>query len=170
MSCEVSTDPAPARRTVAVFDDYADAQRAVDELAEHDFPVERVAIVGRDLRYVEQVTGRVTVATAAALGALQGAVLGALFGLAFGLIFILSPNPAVPLLIAYGVVAGAALGAAFGALAHAAGGSDRDVASARTLAADRYEVIVDSEVADRAAELLKGLGATDGAGAHGVAA
>ena len=107
--------------TLAVFDDYPSVQQAVDHLADHGFPVDRVSIVGRDLRYVEQVTGRMTVATAAVLGALQGASLGALFALAFGLIFTFSPDPALPLLVVYGIVAGAALGALFGALGHAAG-------------------------------------------------
>ena len=47
-----------ARRTVASYSTYADAERAVDRLADHDFPVERVAIIGQDLQTVEQVTGK----------------------------------------------------------------------------------------------------------------
>jgi hypothetical protein len=113
-----------------------------------------VSIVGRDLRYVEQVTGRMTVATATALGALQGAVLGALFALGFGMIFTFSPNPALPLLVVYGIVAGAALGALFGALSHAAGGGRRDFTSVPTMVA---------------AALLRDLGATaDGATTDGA--
>jgi hypothetical protein len=115
-------------------------------------------IVGRDLRYVEQVTGRMTVATAAALGALQGAVLGALFALGFGLLFTFTPNPALPLLVVYGIVAGAALGAVFGALSHAAGGGRRDFTSVPTTVADHYALVVDQDIADRAAVLLRDLG------------
>jgi hypothetical protein len=144
--------------TVAVFDDYPSVQQAVDQLADHGFPVDRVMIVGRDLRYVEQVTGRMTVAGAAALGALQGAVLGALFALGFGMIFTFSPNPALPLLLVYGIVAGAALGALFGALSHAAGGGRRDFTSVPTTVADHYALLVDPDVADRAAVLLRDLG------------
>ena len=55
----------PARRRIATFDDYAEAERAVERLTAHGFPVERVAIVGRDLRSVEQITGRLTFASAA---------------------------------------------------------------------------------------------------------
>ncbi len=143
--------------TLAVFDDYPAVQQAVDHLADHGFPVDRVSIVGRDLRYVEQVTGRMTVATAAALGALQGAVLGALFALGFGLIFTFSPDPALPLLVVYGIVAGAALGALFGALSHAAGGG-RDFTSVPTMVADHYALVVAPDVADRAAVLLRDLG------------
>jgi hypothetical protein len=155
--------------TVAVFDDYPSVQQAVDHLADHGFPVDRVSIVGRDLRYVEHVTGRMTVATAAALGALQGAVLGALFALGFGMIFTFSPNPALPLLVVYGIVAGAALGALFGALSHAAGGGRRDFTSVPTMVADHYALVVGPDVADRAAALLRDLGATaDGATTDGA--
>lgn len=154
----IGSPGAPPPVTVAVFDDYSSVQQAVDHLADHDFPVDRVMIVGRDLRYVEQVTGRMTVATAAALGALQGAVLGALFALGFGMIFTFSPNPALPLLVVYGILAGAALGALFGALSHAAGGARRDFTSVPTTVADHYALVVDPDVADRAAVLLRDLG------------
>jgi hypothetical protein len=50
----------PARRTVASFDNYAEAEAAVDHLADRHFPVERIAIVGRDVQLVEQVRGRLT--------------------------------------------------------------------------------------------------------------
>ena len=49
-----------ARRVVASFERYEEAQRAVDYLSDEKFPVERVAIVGEGLRLVEQVTGRLT--------------------------------------------------------------------------------------------------------------
>ena len=65
------------------------------------------------------------------------------------------PKPAVPLLVVYGVVAGALLGAGVGALLHAATGGTRDFASVQGLQAERYEILVDEDVADRAAELLR---------------
>jgi len=162
----MSGDAPLQRRTIAVFDDYGAAERAVDHLADAGFPVERVAIVGRDLRYVEQVTGRMTTGVATALGALQGAGLGSLFALAFGLIFTFSPSPALPLLVVYGVISGAAIGALLGALTHAAGGGRRDFSSARAVVAGRYELVADADVADRAEEVLRGLDAASGAGAE----
>lgn len=45
------------RRIIAVFDDYAAAERAVDRLSDLRFPVERVAILGHDLQMVEQGDG-----------------------------------------------------------------------------------------------------------------
>jgi hypothetical protein len=150
----------PPQVTLRTFEDYPSVQHAVDHLADHGFPVERVAIVGRDLRYVEQVTGRITVGSAAALGALHGAVIGSLFALGFGLIFTYSPNPAPPLLVLYGIVAGGVLGALFGALSHAAGSGRRDFASVPSVVAERYDLLVDAALADRAAALLGDLAPT----------
>jgi hypothetical protein len=144
-----------ARRAVASFEDYAEAQRAVDLLSDQGFPVERVSIVGSGLRYVEQVTGRLTTGRAALLGALQGAALGALFGLVFGLIFTIDPNPAILLLVLYGLVAGAIVGALFGALSHAATGGARDFSSVSGMQAERYELLADDDVAGRAEEILR---------------
>jgi uncharacterized membrane protein len=144
-----------SRRPVAAYDSYAEAERAVDHLSDRGFPVDKVAIIGHGLRYVEQVTGRYTTGRAALVGALEGALLGAFFGLLMGLIFTYDPNPAVPLLVLYGLVAGALVGAVLGALLHAATGGNRDFTSLPGLRAERYEVMVDEEVADRAAELLR---------------
>ena len=46
----------PTGLSVGTYDTYADAQRAVDHLADEKFPVENLAIVGTDLRQVERVT------------------------------------------------------------------------------------------------------------------
>jgi len=145
------------RRNVASYDDYAEAARAVDHLSDQGFPVERVAIVGHGLRYVEQVQGRMTAGRAALLGAVQGAILGLLFGALASLFFVLDPSPAAVLLLLYGLAAGAFLGAVLGALAHLATGGVRDFASVAGMEADRYDIVVDEEIADRAAELLRGL-------------
>ena len=81
MSETSSSAPPVQRRTIAVFNNYADAERAVDYLSDRHFPVERVAIVGHDLSIVEQVTGRLNYGSAALRGAGTGAVTGALIGL-----------------------------------------------------------------------------------------
>ena len=144
-----------SRRPVAAYDSYAEAERAVDHLSDRGFPVDKVAIIGQGLRYVEQVTGRLTTGRAALQGALQGALLGAFFGLLMGLIFTYDPNPAVWLLMLYGLVVGALFGAALGAGLHLATGGTRDFSSVPGMEAERYEVVVDEDVADRAAELLR---------------
>jgi hypothetical protein len=142
----------PSRRSIATYNSYEDAQRAVDFLSDRQFPVERVSIIGRDLHYIEQVTGRLTTARAALAGGLQGALIGFLFGALFGLFFTLPE--AYVLVLLYGVVAGALFGALIGAIAHAATGGRRDFSAVQGIGANRYELLVDEEVADEAVRLL----------------
>jgi hypothetical protein len=140
-----------ARTTVATYDNYAAAERAVDYLSDHEFPVERAAIVGTGLKTVEQIAGRLTTGRAALLGAGQGAMIGLLFGLLFGIFFNGIDFFGVVL---YGLVAGAIFGAIFGALSQAMQGGRRDFASVQTMQAERYELQVDQEVSARAKQLL----------------
>lgn len=143
-----------ARRTVASFATYREAERAVDSLSDGGFPVERVAIVGRDLQLVEQVTGRMGYGQAALRGALQGAVLGLLFGWLFGLFNWIDLVVASISLALYGLLFGAVIGALLGLLTHSMTGGRRDFASVSGMQASRYDLQVDEEVADEAARLL----------------
>jgi hypothetical protein len=70
----MSPPPSGARRTIATYASYQEAEQAVDLLSDERFPVNRVAIVGTGLRSVEQVVGRVTTGRAALTGAGQGAL------------------------------------------------------------------------------------------------
>src|SRR5690606_36905729 len=81
----VPVDEPVARHVIASFTTYAEAQRAVDYLADQRFPVERVAIVAEALRFVEQITGRLTWCRATLNGALGGAGTGLLLGALLGL-------------------------------------------------------------------------------------
>ncbi len=155
MAASSSRAPAPshARRTIATYPDYRDAERAVDWLSDQGFDVGRLAIVGTGLKYVEQVAGRVTTARAALTGAGQGAMIGLLFAALFGLFFAYNGFTFLGVL-AYGVVLGAIFGAVFGAIAHVAQGGRRDFASVAGTQAERYEVEADDPVADEAASLL----------------
>ncbi|WP_338418198.1 general stress protein [Nocardioides houyundeii] len=47
-------------QSLAVYGTYEEAQRAVDHLADAQFPVENCMIVGTDLKQVERITGRLT--------------------------------------------------------------------------------------------------------------
>jgi hypothetical protein len=142
------------RRAVASFTSYEEAQRAVDLLSDRKFPVERVAIVGRGVQLVEQVTGRMDLWRAALTGAVQGAFIGALFGWLFGLFDWIDPLISALTLALYGLLWGAIVGAIIGIVSHALTGGRRDFASISGLSAERYEILVDEDVADRAAELL----------------
>ena len=144
----------PARQVIATFDNYADAERVVDYLSDQRFEVNRVAIVGRDLEYVEQVLGRLNYGGAALRGAGAGALVGALIGWIFGLFNWIEPLISALLLAGYGLIFGAILGALFGLLVHALQGGRRDFHSVSGLRPKYYDVVADVEVADRALQLL----------------
>lgn len=142
------------RRVVASFPTYADVERAVDALADRKFPVEKVAIVGQGLKYVEQVVDRMTLGKAALRGALTGALTGALIGWLFAVFDWFDPTVARLWLIVDGLWFGAIVGAIFGLIAHAMTGGRRDFMSVPGMQADHYELLVDEDVADEAARLL----------------
>jgi hypothetical protein len=149
------TDTADMRLLIASYDRYVDAQWAVDTLSDHGFPVERVSIVGSDLRLVEKVTGRLTVARAALAGALTGAWIGLLVGLVFSIV---SPWTLTP--IAYGVLIGIGFGAVWGAVAHALTRGTRDFTSLQGLEAGRYDVVAADTADVEAAQRILGSAAT----------
>ncbi|NMO88312.1 glycine zipper family protein [Actinomycetospora sp. TBRC 11914] len=146
----------PARRAISSHDSYAEAERTVDRLADMDFPVEHVAIIGRDLATVEQVTGKLDYPRAAWRGAVPAAATGALIGWVFGLFHWLDPLVASVLLALYGLVFGAVLGAIVGVLGHALQHGRRDFSSVVMTEAQRFEVVVDEPFADQAIRLLEG--------------
>ncbi len=147
------TDAAGAtRRTVATYRDYATAERAVDRLSDQGFAVERTAIVGKDLRSVEQVEGRMSTGRAALIGLGEGSLIGLLFALLFGVFF---DGPGFGGLLLYGVVTGGLFGTVFGALGHVTvSDGQRDFVSATSIAAGHYEIQVDDGVSDEAQRLL----------------
>ena len=146
------------RRTVASFATYAEAERAVDHLSDENFPVERVSIVARDLKLVEQVTGRRGYLQAALQGLASGALIGFLIGWLFGIFNWFEPITSAFWLAIDGLWFGALVGALFGLLMQALSRGRRDFDSVAGLSADRYEVLVDDEVAAEAARLLAELG------------
>lgn len=148
-----STSNIGARRSVATYATYREAEQAVDQLSDAGFPVEHVAIVGSGLRTVEQVTTRLTTGKAAAMGAGQGAIIGLFFALLFGIFF---TGPGFFGLLVYAVVLSAIFGAAFGAIGQAATGGRRDFASVQRMEAERYEVMVDPDYAARAIQIIEG--------------
>lgn len=65
----------PARQVMATFDDYADAESAVDYLSDqHSTVDDELAVVGRDIELAEQVVGRLNYGWAALRGAAAGAL------------------------------------------------------------------------------------------------
>lgn len=142
------------RVAVAGYDTYAQAEAAVDRLSDQGFPVPGTMIVGSGLRLVERVAGRMTYLRALGMGVAGGVWFGLLIGLFFG-IFTISTVSFLTMAL-WGVAWGAVAGAIFGVVSHAFTGGRRDFVATSQLVADRYEVLVEPEHADRARELIAG--------------
>jgi hypothetical protein len=142
----------PRGETVASFETYSEAQRAVDLLAQADFPVKQVSIVGDGLKSVERVTGKLSYGRAAGAGALSGAWLGLFFGLLLVIV-----NPASDFVfVGAAVLIGAAFGMMFTIVSYAVNRRRRDFTSVMQVIATSYAVTVSAELANRAKNVLSG--------------
>ncbi|MCL2453822.1 MAG: hypothetical protein FWD18_00750 [Micrococcales bacterium] len=143
----------PQGETVARYDTYLAAMRAVDHLAEKDFPVVNVTIVGTDLRMVERVLSRLSYPRVA----LGGALSGAWFGLFVGLLFMLLGGSGQSLLFP-AIFIGAGFGMLFSVISYSFTRSRRDFTSSSQIVASHYAVLCATEVAHRARVLLDEVG------------
>jgi ABC-type dipeptide/oligopeptide/nickel transport system permease subunit len=140
-------------QSLAVYDDYAAAQRAVDFLSDREFPVENCMIVGTDLKQVERITGRITTLKVALGGLLSGLWLGVFVGIVFAL-FGSGSGTATVLTTA---LFGALFGMIWALVGYALTRGQRDFSSVRVVVATRYEVLVEHKLLLRAQQLLEGL-------------
>lgn len=140
------------RPVLASYDDYLDAQKAVDTLSDNHFPVQNVAIVGVDVRIVEAVLGRMSWGRAAAQGLLSGAWFGLLIGLLIGL-FSSTSGSLLPIML-LGLLYGAAFGIVWGLIGYAFTGGQRDFVSRQQLKAARYDVLCEQAVLAEAQRIL----------------
>jgi hypothetical protein len=137
-------------RSLGTYDKYADAQKAVDYLSDHEFAVENCMIVGTDLKQVERVTGRLTRGRVIWAGALSGMWMGLFVGLIFAMFDQNSTTATVLLTVAFG----AAFGVVWAFIGYAATKGRRDFTSVSQVVATRYEVLVEHKFAEQARELL----------------
>lgn len=155
------TPTLPQGQPIATYRTYSEAQRAVDYLSDQAFPVERVAIVGTDLRSVERVTGRLTYGKVAMAGLFSGAYFGLFVGL---LLTMFGGNIGA---IITGVVIGAGFGLLMTVVPYAMQRGKRDFTSASQIVATSYTLLCADDVAGRARQLLSSAGM---AGTLGAAA
>ena len=149
---DVST--AASRRTIATYSSYAEAQKAVDYLSDNKFAVEKTAIVAEGLKFVEQVTGRLNWGRVISTAASSGALTGVLIGLFLGLVF---PVGSILAIVLYGLVVGIIISILFAVAGYAATRGRRDFSSVGGMQAERYNVMVDTDVADEAEGMLRGM-------------
>ena len=149
-------DPVGAAwNTVARFEKYESAQRAVDRLSDDGFPVEKLDIVGSGLRLVERVTGWLIRGRAAAAGAPSGLWAGLLLGILLGLF---TSGHSFLAVAATGAALGVLWGADFGYVGHARTRGQRDFSSVRQLVAAHYDLIAREATVDRARTILGAAG------------
>jgi hypothetical protein len=147
-----NTPTLPQGETVASYATYLEAQKAVDHLSDHQFPVQLVTIVGTDLRMVERVTGRLTYARVA----MGGFGSGAWFGVFIGLLFLMAGGEAGILLAA--VLFGGAAGLLLAVLVYATSRGKRDFTSQSQIVASQYAVLCQVERAHDARQMLREVG------------
>ena len=138
-------------QSLGTYDDYADAQRAVDYLSDEGFPVQNVLIVGTDLKQVERVTGRLTTPRVLTAGAASGAWLGLLVGLLLG-IFV--KGGAYFATVLTGVMLGVLFGAVWALIGYLATRGQRDFSSISKVIPGRYEVLTEHNLLAQGQELL----------------
>jgi hypothetical protein len=137
-------------QSLAVYDDYATAQKTVDFLSDNKFPVEQLMIVGTDLKRVERITGRLTTGRVALGGVLSGLWLG----LFVGVVFALFVDENALAMILSTMLFGAVFGVVWAVIGYAMTRGQRDFSSVTQVVATRYEVLVEHKVAAQAREVL----------------
>ncbi|BAK37297.1 hypothetical protein MLP_42830 [Microlunatus phosphovorus NM-1] len=139
-------------QSVGIFNSYADAQKAVDYLADERFPVQNLAIVGTDLKSVERVLGRKSWSTVLSQGVSSGISTGLLVGI---VMLIFANPPSVALMLVTCLAIGIAIGLTFAAVGYAMTRGKRDFTSVTQTVATKYEVLCEHKVAVQAREMLQ---------------
>jgi hypothetical protein len=140
----------PQGDVIGSYTSYLDAQKAVDYLADQQFPVELVAIVGNDLKLVERVTGRLSYPRVA----LNSALSGMWFGLFVGVLLSFFSSGAGYFSIITSVLMGAAFFMLFGIVTYAMQRGKRDFTSTSQVVPTSYDVVVAFEASAEARRLL----------------
>jgi hypothetical protein len=137
----------PRGELLGRYESYLDAQKVVDYLADNDFPVASVTIVGNDLKTVEHVTAKLSYPKVAVAGAAQGAMFGLFVGLILSIFGSSTSNP-MQLVSAVGL--GMAIWMIFGVVSYSFRKGKRDFASSSQVLATSYDVVVAFEHATAA--------------------
>lgn len=141
-------------QTIGTYASYEEAQVAVDYLADNEFPVQNLCIVGTDLRTLERVTGRRTWWTAVLQGAQQGITMALMFGV-FLWIFNNGAVATGQILVLLGL--GMAISILFSVITYAATRGRKDFTSVSQTVATKYEVLCEHKVVSQARELVAGM-------------
>ena len=145
-------EPMSERVIVRCYESYQDAKRAVDSLTVARIPRQRITVFGRGFRWREAFTAPRLLKAAATGGAVAASgaalMLWAVGALDTGFNWLGA--------LAAGGVFGGLVGLVLGAAAWTLTRRDRSVPETGHVDVDRYEVLVETDHAERARELLSG--------------
>lgn len=139
-------------QSVGLYNSYADAQKAVDYLADNRFEVQNLAIVGTELKSVERVLGRRNWGTVITQGIQSGLMTGLLVAVVM-MLFTRPSNVLALLLVALGI--GIVLGVGFQAMGYAMSRGKRDFTSVTQTVATKYEILCEHKHTAKAREMLQ---------------
>jgi hypothetical protein len=139
----------PKGQVIGKFTEYAEAVSFVEALINHGFPSGAIAIVGKDLRSIERVRGKMTYGRIAISGAMTGSWLGLIIGLFLSSSAPTDANPTTGSMFSY-VLIGAGIGMLINLLRFAIARNRRGFISQSSVVAGKYEVQVPSDLADQA--------------------
>jgi heat induced stress protein YflT len=137
---------------IGSYDTYAEAQAAVDYLADARFPVHDVTIVGVEPLLVERVSGRLSWGRVLGTGAASGAWFGLFVGLLLSMFAPVAGFAFGPILV--GLLTGTVFGLGFAALNYRATHGRRDFVSHSQIVARRYDILCQPRRAEDARALL----------------
>ncbi|GAB3623535.1 hypothetical protein GCM10027418_16180 [Mariniluteicoccus endophyticus] len=137
-------------QSVGMFDKYADAQAAVDYLADQKFPVENLAIVGTELKLVERIRGRKDWGTVIQ----QAVTSGISTGLIVGILLVVFGQGSPTAMIIMALLVSIGFSVVFGAIGYSLSGGKRDFVSMTQTVPTRFEVLCEHKVAAEAREKL----------------
>ena len=143
----------PTGIPVGTYASYAAAQQAVDYLSDQHFPVQHLTIVGKELRLVERVVGRMTTGRAAKVGASGGALWGLFIGVMI-MLFAANDDGLLLVLPLLSAAFGAVLGAITAGVGHSMTGGHRDFASTTSVVPTSYEILCQHQHVEEARNQL----------------
>lgn len=153
----------PAGQVVSTYSTHAEARHAIDVLAEENFPVRSISLIGNGLSSVERVTGRVGWGRVAFSGASGGAYLGIFIGF---IQVLLMPKLAADIAVTFGsaIIICMGLGMLFAIIMHGRNPQRRTFTSVTQVIASRYDLVVPDELLSQARSILTAHAAGHGNG------
>lgn len=142
----------PNGSAAAEFNNYVEAVAYVERMILGEFPATSIAIVGTNLSTVERVRARISYGRIAVSGAMTGSWLGLLVFIVFGTV----PSETTPgttttlFSLPSAILVGAGFGMLFQVLRFSLSKNKRGFASASQVVANKYEVLVPSELLSQA--------------------